>query len=355
MILLNKAKDQEYKEILENEKYVKSSVNYNCLLQNQNNVSLQSNNNTSNKNEISLIEENVPIDVIKISNQIMKDIEITEKYSEYFADKFSGNCYKNFLNNLIGYNYNKTNLENILKDIKIKQKIENMNLPNNILDSNNKLNNNAKNLSFENEHKNECKIDQDIMNNYGHKNYDANYENKNLDGKNKENKVLFYENNPKTFKPNSDIKDNDHYYGKSLKNNQINQNNTLFNKVDSNYNYNSDLISIKTKNTHLIPRDYGKTTTSRKKNSGRKRSLGRNSSFDLATNKINYESVNYENPKFENLLRSYKSSKDKSNKKKNKPFNRFTKAYGNLFEKNIFKKNILSNTSAEYEMNPSKQ
>jgi len=63
-----------------------------------------------------------------------------------------------------------------------------------------------------------------------------------------------------------------------------------------------------------------------------------NTSFEMAINKIHDESVGYQKPQFENLLRSYNSCKDHSKKKK--PFNRFTKGYGNFFEKNIFKKKM---------------
>jgi hypothetical protein len=77
-------------------------------------------------------QPSISMEVLKISNDIMSEINVTERYSEYFSQKYSGSSYRNFLYDLINYKYDFEILSNILNDIKIKQKIENLNLPKDI-------------------------------------------------------------------------------------------------------------------------------------------------------------------------------------------------------------------------------
>lgn len=53
----------------------------------------------------------------------MRNIEITEKDSDFFSEKYSTerNSYKNFLESIIEYKYNKNDLVYILNDIRLRQ------------------------------------------------------------------------------------------------------------------------------------------------------------------------------------------------------------------------------------------
>jgi len=246
MILLNKAKDQEYKMDLFKEENIRPSDTYNNHFIIQKNVSFQSKSNQTNKSYQSITQENVSIDVIKISNEIMKNIEITEKHAEYFADKFSDNSYKNFLNNLIGYKYNKTTLDNILRDIKIK----NMNLQNYLLQPKSNLNKDGDSLKFENNPKHECDNNKSLIKKIHNNNHDAKYEENYFQAKDKAKGFLFYENDPNNSKQTLEYGQNDKYNKINFKKRENNFRNRRTN------NYNSDLVHIKMKNKDNIPKDF---------------------------------------------------------------------------------------------------
>lgn len=249
-----------------------------------------------------IIKENVDIEVIKISNDVMKNIQTTEKYADFFGAKYSGYSYKNFLNNLIEYKYNLTQLQSILRDINLK--------------------NDSKSASGGNQIENENKdflnktsgMDNRVnVKNYKITNNGDNKEPYNSSFKNYHNDIINYQSNPANAK-----QVNENYIESS---NEAQQPNYLSRKKTSDGDSKKHIDTIDCDPNNKRP----------------------NSNEKINTNKEINRS--YENPNFEKLLRS--CNKNNTIKNKKKPFNRFTKLHGNFFEKNIHKKNNLFSTNKD--------
>ena len=81
------------------------------------------NNNNNNNNNSKQEEEEEKLEVMKITNEILKHIELTQKQPQLFVSKYSissdnlSNDYKLFLQNIIEYKYDLYTLEQILNDI----------------------------------------------------------------------------------------------------------------------------------------------------------------------------------------------------------------------------------------------
>lgn len=304
------------------------------------------------ENEKLIQPENIPMNIIKISNEIMKNIESSKNYSDFFADKYAENSYKNFLENIVEYKYDYDTLLKILNDLKIKQKLENK-----ITSEAYKIYNdcNPEDLGKEKENL-------------------ASYSNS---GKDK-NDILFYEMNTDNKNYNTDINRNNfndnqvkNYYNSDYMNNILNSNKVshkLNNKSHHEENLpvrdiNSDNKNSKTKNFNCD------SMQSSKYNQGLKQNLNdnclspskhnslvsgyrRNKSMDLGKIHAANDSISYENPNFEKLLRNYFNNQNIENhsySKEKKPFIRFTKVHGDFFDKNIRKKNRPPSPLAAYE------
>jgi len=309
---------------------------------NKNDLSLHNSVKYSNIDS-SMENENISIEIIKVSNEIMKNIEITEKYSDYFSSKFSDNSYKGFLNNIIEYKYDITTLDNILKDIKIKLKIENMNLPLNLISNQQMPIYTKKNNNISSKINKIQTIDNQLKNN--DERVFTKFNVKNLIPQQEENEILFYENNPNSN--DIGIRTNINASNRNFNNNKKNNINEYceFSREKSNRNYslsnNFNSLRIIQKDTPKINNDY-RINPQNNRSRERTSSINRNNSIEIDKNRgINVTEV-YEKPSFEKILRSYSKNNDsKTNKKK--PFNRFTKVHGNFFEKNILKKNSSVN------------
>ncbi len=312
MLFSNKGKSQDKSpRNIENQFNHKENEN-----NNNNSVHSGNVNNQFNRSQMSIDQDNVSIDMIKLSNEIMKKIEITEKYPDYFADRYSDNSYKNFLRNIIEYKYNLTTLSNILKDIQIKIQVSGQEFKNDSLESIYSKENTVKQNLF-------IKNKENLTNKYQilpNKAYNCN-------SQKISNGVLFYENNPSKQISNNNI---EHQNNISLNNNKNGYVNDL-NQMNNYLNYDTTQKIINSSSRQNRRNDTSKETYSIPRSNRRK------TSFENERNKNLDNSECKENPNFEKLLRSY-NRKDSSAEKK-RPFNRFTKVYGNFFDKNLLKKN----------------
>lgn len=83
----------------------------------------------------------------------MKEINITENYSDFFAEKYSNNSYRNFLEDLIEYKFDIESLKEIYNDIKLIKNEFNNEKKNDLNDL--IINNDNKNLIENNYNSNE--------------------------------------------------------------------------------------------------------------------------------------------------------------------------------------------------------
>ena len=90
--------------------------------------------NINSSNELTPIPKEIEIEKIKITNEILKLIEIANDNKIYFVEKYINkssidldNDYKEFLTEIINYKFDMEVLNDIFKDIKILKKSRNNN------------------------------------------------------------------------------------------------------------------------------------------------------------------------------------------------------------------------------------
>ena len=119
----------------------KSNLNKSCsnITNNNNNIMIFNSNlseieNINSSNELTPIPKEIEIEKIKITNEILKLIEIANDNKIYFVEKYINkssidldNDYKEFLTEIINYKFDMEVLNDIFKDIKILKKSRNNN------------------------------------------------------------------------------------------------------------------------------------------------------------------------------------------------------------------------------------
>ena len=119
----------------------KSNLNKSCsnITNNNNNIMIFNSNlseieNINSSNELTPIPKDIEIEKIKITNEILKLIEIANDNKIYFVEKYINkssidldNDYKEFLTEIINYKFDMEVLNDIFKDIKILKKSRNNN------------------------------------------------------------------------------------------------------------------------------------------------------------------------------------------------------------------------------------
>ena len=121
--------------------FIKDNINksYSNITNNNNNIMIFNSNlsaieNINTSNELTQIPKEIEIEKLKITNEILKLIEIANDNKLYFVEKYINksslnldNDYKEFLTHIINYQYDMEVLNDIFKDIKMLKRSRNNN------------------------------------------------------------------------------------------------------------------------------------------------------------------------------------------------------------------------------------